>query len=123
MALLGTNFGQAHAAVYAARDDVEVVMVGRDADKTARVAGQFGFAVGTDLDAAFTDPSFDLVDVCLPIPLHAPTVRRVLEAGKHVLTELPTTGSLDDGRRIVAAAESSDQHVFVDMLERFIPAN
>ncbi|AZM51273.1 gfo/Idh/MocA family oxidoreductase [Streptomyces sp. WAC 01529] len=123
IALLGTNFGQAHAAVYAARDDVEVVMFGRDADKTAGVAGQFGFAAGTDLDAAFTDPSFDLVDVCLPIPLHAPMVLRALEAGKHVLTELPMAGSLEEGRRIVAAAESSDQHVFVDMFERFIPAN
>ncbi|MET7362369.1 hypothetical protein ABZS76_28605 [Streptomyces sp. NPDC005562] len=34
IALLGTNFGQAHAAVYAAREDVEAVMIGRDADKT-----------------------------------------------------------------------------------------
>ncbi|GAA0443218.1 Gfo/Idh/MocA family oxidoreductase [Streptomyces stramineus] len=76
IALLGTNFGQAHAAVYAARDDVEVVMFGRDADKTAQAAGQFGFAASTDLDAAFTDPSFDLVDVCLPIALHAPMVLR-----------------------------------------------
>ncbi|MBW5422270.1 gfo/Idh/MocA family oxidoreductase [Streptomyces sp. BG9H] len=124
IALLGTNFGQAHAAVYAARNDVEeVVLFGRDADKTARVAGQFGFAADTDLDAAFTDPSFDLVDVCLPIPLHAPMVLRALEAGKHVLTELPMAGSLEEGRRIVAAAESSDRHVFVDMFERFIPAN
>ncbi|MEV4872227.1 Gfo/Idh/MocA family protein [Streptomyces syringium] len=123
IALLGTNFGQAHAAVYAARDDVEVVMFGRDADKTAQAAGQFGFAAGTDLDAAFTDPSFDLVDVCLPIALHAPMVLRALEAGKHVLTELPMAGSLEEGRRIMAAAESSDRHVFVDMFERFIPAN
>ena len=37
--LLGTGFGQAHAAVYAARD-VEVVMVGRNPGKTARIAGQ-----------------------------------------------------------------------------------
>ncbi|MEU1328742.1 Gfo/Idh/MocA family oxidoreductase [Streptomyces sp. NPDC005865] len=123
IALLGTNFGQAHAAVYAACEDVEVVMIGRDADKTAHVAGQFGFTAATDLDAAFADDSVDLVDVCLPIALHTPMALRALEAGKHVLTELPMAASLEEGRRLVTASESSDRHVFVDMFERFIPAN
>lgn len=123
IALLGTGFGQAHAAAYAARGDAEVVMFGRDADKTARTAGQFGFAASTDLDTAFTDPSFDLVDICLPIPLHTPMALRALEAGKHVLTELPMAATLEEGRKLVAAAGASDRHVFVDMFERFIPAN
>ncbi|MGK5632141.1 Gfo/Idh/MocA family protein [Streptomyces sp. URMC 123] len=123
IALLGTGFGQAHAAAYAARGDVEVVMFGRDPEKTARTAGRFGFAPSTDLDTAFADPSFDLVDICLPIPLHAPTALRALEAGKHVLTELPMAATLEEGRELVAAAEASDRHMFVDMFERFIPAN
>ncbi|MFH8344011.1 Gfo/Idh/MocA family protein [Streptomyces sp. NPDC018045] len=123
IALLGTNFGQAHAAVYAARGDVDVVMFGRDAAKTAKVADQFGFAASTDTDAAFEDSSFDLVDICLPIALHTPMALRALKAGKHVLTELPMAATLEEGRRLVAAAEASDRHVFVDMFERFIPAN
>ncbi|MEV4869874.1 Gfo/Idh/MocA family protein [Streptomyces syringium] len=123
IALLGTGFGQAHAAAYAARGDAEVVMFGRDPDKTAKVAGQFGFAASTDLDTAFTDPSFDLVDICLPIPLHTPMALRALEAGKHVLTELPMAATLEEGRQLVSAAEASDRQVFVDMFERFIPAN
>ncbi|MFF1414059.1 Gfo/Idh/MocA family protein [Streptomyces sp. NPDC058289] len=123
IALLGTGFGQAHAAVYAARDDVEVVMFGRDPDKTAKTAAQFGVPASTDLEAAFTDPSFDLVDICLPIPLHAPMTLRALEAGKHVLTELPMAASAEDARRIVAASQESDRHVFVDMFAGFLPAN
>ncbi|MEU8900428.1 Gfo/Idh/MocA family oxidoreductase [Nocardia sp. NPDC048505] len=123
IALLGTGFGQAHAAVYAARKDVEVVMFGRDPDKTAKAAAQFGFAHSTDIDSAFTDPSFDLVDICLPIPLHAEFVLRALDAGKHALVELPLADNLDDARRVVEAAERSDRQVFVDMFERFIPAN
>ena len=124
IALLGTGFGQAHAAVYATREDVEVVMYGRDPDKTAAVAGRFGFPSSTDIDDAFADGSFDLVDICLPIPLHADYVMRTLEVGKHALVELPLADSLADAWRVAAAAaERSDKQVFVDMFERFIPAN
>lgn len=123
IALLGTGFGRAHAAVYAARDDIEVVMFGRDATKTATVAGQFGFACSTDMDTAFADDSFDLVDICLPIRLHAEYVLRALDAGKHALVELPLADNIADARRVAEAAAHSDKHVFVDMFERFIPAN
>jgi predicted dehydrogenase len=123
IALLGTGFGQAHAAVYAARNDVEVVMFGRNPDKTVEVAGRFGFASSTDVDAAFDDESFELIDVCLPNALHADYALRALQAGKHALVELPLADNLTDAQRVVQAAERSDNHVFVDMFERFIPAN
>ena len=123
IALLGTGFGQAHAAVYAASQGVEVVMFGRNPDKTATVASKFGFASSTDLDAAFADGSFDLVDICLPIRLHADYVLRALEAGKHALVELPLSDNLADAHRVVQATARSDRQVFVDMFERFIPAN
>jgi predicted dehydrogenase len=58
IALLGTGFGQAHAAVYAQRPDVdEVVVFGRTPEKLATISGQFGFATTTDLDALITDAS------------------------------------------------------------------
>lgn len=122
IALLGTGFGQAHAGVYAARGDVEVVMFGRNPDRTAEVAQKFSFASSTDTDEAFTG-DFDLVDICLPLPLHAEYVLRALDADKHALVELPLADNLDDGRRVVQAAERSGKQAFVDMFERFIPAN
>jgi UDP-N-acetylglucosamine 3-dehydrogenase len=54
IALLGTGFGQAHAAVYAQRD-VEVVVFGRTAAKLEDVAQRFGFAATTDLDGLIAD--------------------------------------------------------------------
>jgi predicted dehydrogenase len=72
IALLGTGFGQAHAAVYQQRDDVdEVVVFGRTPDKLAKISEQFGFATTTDLDTVIADASVDLVDICLPTGLHA----------------------------------------------------
>ncbi|WP_438490093.1 Gfo/Idh/MocA family protein [Streptomyces sp. S186] len=122
IALLGTGFGQAHAAVYTARRDIDVVMFGRNPDKTAAVAGKFGFASSTDMDRAFED-DFDLVDICLPVPLHAEYALRALDADRNALVELPLAGTMDDARRVVEAAGRSGKQVFVDMFERFIPAN
>jgi len=63
------------------------------------------------------------VDICLPINLHADYVVRALQAGKHALVELPLADTLTDAQRVIDTAERSDKHVFVNMFERFIPAN
>jgi predicted dehydrogenase len=124
IALLGTGFGQAHAAVYAQRPGVdEVVVFGRTPDKLATISGQFGFATTTDLDGLIADLPVDLVDICLPTRLHADVAVRALQAGKHVLIELPLAAALEDAHRIVAAQQATGRQAFVDMFSRFSPAN
>ncbi|HEV2372731.1 MAG TPA: Gfo/Idh/MocA family oxidoreductase [Streptosporangiaceae bacterium] len=124
IALLGTGFGQAHAAAYAQRPDVdEVVVFGRTAAKLAEIRGQFGFATTTDLDALITDPSVDLVDICLPTRLHADVAVRAMLAGKDVFIELPLATTLEDARRVIAAQQATGRQAFVDMFSRFSPAS
>jgi len=124
IALLGTGFGQAHAAVYAQRPDVDQVIVfGRTPEKLAKISDQFGFATTTDLDAVITDTSVNLVDICLPTRLHAEVAVRAMEAGKDVLIELPLATSLEDADRVVAAQRATGQMAFVDMFSRFSAAN
>jgi predicted dehydrogenase len=124
IALLGTGFGQAHAAVYAQRPDVgQVVVFGRTPDKLAKVSGQFGFATTTDLVALIADPSVDLVDICLPTRLHADVAVRAMRAGRDVLIELPLAGTLDEARRIIAVQQATGRRAFVDMFSRFSPAS
>jgi predicted dehydrogenase len=124
IALLGTGFGQAHAAFYAERPDVdEVVVFGRTAAKLAKISGQFGFATTTDLDGLITDPSVDLVDICLPTRLHADVAVRAMQAGNDVLIELPLATTLEDARRIIAAQQATGRQAFVDMFSRFSPAS
>jgi predicted dehydrogenase len=123
IALLGTGFGQAHAAVYAERPDVdEVVVFGRAEQKLAKMGGQFGFATTTDLDAVIADASVDLVDICLPTRLHAEVAVRAMQAGRDVLIELPLAGTLEDAHRIIAAQQATGRKAFVDMFSRFSPA-
>ena len=122
--LLGTGFGQVHAAVYAARADVdEVIVFGRTPQKLASIGDQFGCATTTDLDALLTDASVDLVDICLPTGLHADTAVRAMQAGKDVLIELPLASTLADAHRIVATQRATGRRAFVDMFSRFSPAN
>jgi predicted dehydrogenase len=124
IALLGTGFGQAHAAVYAQRPDVdEVVVFGRTPQKLATISDQFGFATTTDLDALITDTSVDLVDICLPTRLHAEVAVAAMQAGRDVLIELPLAATLEDARRIVAAQQATGRQAFVDMFSRFSPAS
>jgi predicted dehydrogenase len=121
--LLGTGFGVAHAGIYHRHPAVdEVIVFGRTQAKLDRIAAEFGFATTTELDAIYDDPAIDLVDVCLPTPLHADLVIRGLDAGKHVLCELPLADNLADAQRIVDAHAATDKHVFVDLFGRFDPA-
>src|SRR6266545_4982743 len=124
IALLGTGFGQAHAAVYGSRSDVdEVVVFGRTPQRLAEFAEPFGFATTTDLDMLVTDASVDLVDICLPTRLHAETAVRAMQAGKDVLIELPLADTLADAHRIVEVQRETGRRAFVDMFSRFSPSN
>ena len=121
--LLGTGFGIAHAHIYHTHPQVsEVVVFGRTPAKLHAFADQFGYATTTDPASIYDDPTIDLVDVCLPTGLHAEHALRALQAGKHVLCELPLAATMAEARRIVDAQAASDRQVFVDMFGRFDPA-
>ncbi len=124
IALLGTGFGQVHAAVYAERSDVDqVVVFGRTAQKLVGMAEQFAFATTTDLDAILDDPDVDLVDICLPTNLHAEVGVRAMQAAHDILIELPLATNLDDGRRIISVQKDTGRRAFVDMFSRFSAHN
>ncbi|MFI1177262.1 Gfo/Idh/MocA family protein [Streptomyces melanogenes] len=120
--LLGTGFAIAHAGVYAARPDTEVVVFGRSPQKLAVFAEKFGFATTTDVGEIYADPAVDLVDVCLPTALHKEHILRGLAAGKHVLCELPIAPSVAEAEEVCRAAEASGKQVFIDMFMRVHPA-
>ncbi len=124
IALLGSGFGQAHAAVYAQRGDIdEVVVFGRTLEKLAKISDQFGFATTTDLNVLIADGSVDLVDICLPTAVHAEVAIRALQAGRDVLIELPLTATLEDAQRVIEVQRASGRRAFVDMFSRFSPHN
>jgi predicted dehydrogenase len=99
-----------------------VVVFGRTPAKLQAFADEFGYATTTEGASIYDDPTIDLVDVCLPTPVHAEHALRALAAGKHVLCELPLAATMVDARRIIDTQAASDRQVFVDMFGRFDPA-
>ena len=75
----------------------------------------------TDPCGLFDNPDVDVIDVCLPTPLHVDVVTRALATGKHVLCEKPLAKSSADARTIAAAAAAAKGFFMPAMCMRFWP--
>jgi predicted dehydrogenase len=120
VALLGAGFmANTHATGYAALGaDVRVVCA-LDGSEARALAARLRASVTDDWEAAIAAPGVDVVDICLPTPLHRPVAVRALAAGKHVLLEKPIALTLDDADAIGAAAEASGRIFMVGHVLRF----
>lgn len=121
--LIGTGFmGKAHALAYgsvnAVFGDVPEVrlemLCDQPDDKAEAMAGQFGFGRATGRwQALVSDPAVDIVCVTTPNKLHAEMAIAALEAGKHVHCEKPMALTLDEAKRMAAAAKLSGRKTIV----------
>ena len=74
-----------------------------------------------DLNDLLADPEVDLVDLCLPTPLHVPLAIAALKAGKHVVCEKPLARTAAQARQIITAARSAKGYLLPAMCMRFWP--
>ncbi|MDZ5622111.1 Gfo/Idh/MocA family oxidoreductase [Nocardioides sp. HM23] len=88
------------------RLQVEPVLVGRNADKLARMADEHGIADwSTDLDAVLAeDPATIYFDAQLTTE-RKKAILKAAATGRHVFTEKPIAESVAEGEELVAAAE------------------
>ncbi len=128
--------GGVHLRAYAGRKDARVVAVADRLEERrtgkSGVAGNIGeqgeqpidfgsfaqYADGSDLIAS---DEVDLVDICLPTPLHPAVFAEAVATGKHVLIEKPlarTAGEADEMARVAATAKGM---VMPAMCMRFWP--
>lgn len=120
VAILGAGIGAQHLAAYQALPEFDVVLlVDQDADRRQAVAPDIP---GAETIEAALDSDADLIDICLPPHLHAPTSIAALKAGKHVICEKPLATSIDEADAIVTTAEKAGRHVFPVFQYRFGPA-
>jgi predicted dehydrogenase len=77
-----------------------------DEERARAVLGPYSRVSTTDsFDTILSDPSVSAVAIATPAASHFPLAMEALDAGKHVLVEKPLTSSLDDGKKLVQAAE------------------
>jgi 2-hydroxy-4-carboxymuconate semialdehyde hemiacetal dehydrogenase len=76
-----------------------------------------------DLAECLAQPGVDAAILTTPTQIHAAQAIQVLEAGKHVLVEIPMADSLADSERLVAVAEQSNLTAMVCHTRRFNPSH
>lgn len=105
--VVGTGWGTFHVQlIRKANPRARIFLCGRDAERTARLAGKLGLAGHFNgLDEALRDPRVDGLTLALPHDLHASAAQRAAAAGKHVLVEKPIAISLSDADAMIAAAK------------------
>lgn len=102
------------------------VMVGRDAAKNEHLARKWGWAeTAQDYREVLDRDDIDIVDIVTPGDTHAEIAIAALEAGKHVLCEKPLANSVDEARRMAAAADAAKANgvlAMVGFTYRRVPA-
>jgi predicted dehydrogenase len=77
-----------------------------DEERARNVLGPYSTVSTTgSFEQVLSDPSVSAVAIATPAATHFPLAVAALDAGKHVLVEKPLTSSLDDGKKLVQAAE------------------
>ncbi|MEI8079005.1 MAG: Gfo/Idh/MocA family oxidoreductase [bacterium] len=129
--------GATHLDAYAKLKGVKVVAVAdlireRREGKAVAAGNVKGQAQGGVNFAAFrqydegmkliADPELEIVDICLPTPLHVKYAMAALKAGKHVLTEKPFALDGKTADQLAAAAKSAKTMLMCAMCMRFWPA-
>jgi predicted dehydrogenase len=90
------------------RLQVVPVLVGRNADKLARLAELHEVSEWTtDLDAALADPEATIYFDAQVTSERTGSILAAIEAGKHIFTEKPIAESVLDGQKLVTAAQQA----------------
>jgi UDP-N-acetylglucosamine 3-dehydrogenase len=121
--LIGAGMiGGVHARAFTKSPRASLVAVAdirpEKAQAVAAFSGARPYATMSDLLAAET---VDVVDICLPTPLHASHSLDVLRAGIHVFCEKPITRTMGEARRVVHAARAARGKFMVGHVVRFFP--
>ncbi|MBE0540120.1 MAG: Gfo/Idh/MocA family oxidoreductase [Verrucomicrobia bacterium] len=117
----------AQARIVAVCDAARLPVNGVLAGVSGNISGSDAIDLGKDikvyqkLEDALADPAVELVDLCVPTPLHAPQSLAALQAGKHVICEKPLARTSAIAREIVSAAQSAKTFFMPAMCMRFWP--
>lgn len=119
---LGT-MGGVHSQAYAGMDNAKLVgVVDINEEKATELATKFGAKAFVSLEQALASlERVDIVDICLPTPLHKPYVMQAADAGKHIICEKPMARSLGDAEDMIGYCREKGVKLFIGHVLRFFP--
>ncbi len=121
----GGAFGKKHLDALALIDGVEIAsVIGRRLEPTQELAAKYGAAhAGTNLDDALAMPDIDAVILATPTGIHAEQGLAAMNAGKHLLIEIPMADSLADSEALVAKQKETGLVAMAGHVRRFNPSH
>jgi len=123
--VVGMGHGRSHARlVHRYLDRTEcTVICDVNTERLAKEAAELGIGRTTTRYADLLgDPDLDIVCIASPCHVHGPMTLAALEAGKHVMVEVPMENeSMDRLWKIVQMAERRHLKVQMDCPDRWIP--
>ena len=118
-------FGTKHLEALSQIESCEIttVMTTKKA-QAAEVADTFGASHSFDnFDDFITSDAHDAVILATPTQMHAEQTIKALQAGKHVLVEIPMADSLEDAEAMVAMQEQTGLVAMAGHVRRFNPSH
>lgn len=105
IAVIGAgDMGSRHVNAWQAAGHDVVSVTDVDAARAGALATRFSIPrVCAEYQHAIAGPAVDIVDICLPLPFHAPVTICAAEHGKHVLTEKPLARSFAEANEMETA--------------------
>lgn len=124
VAVIGAgSMGHQHARVYADLPDIDLVAVADPNGAAAEaVCRRHGGRPYTDHRRMLKAERPDAVSIAVPTVHHCDVAMDVFGCGVHALVEKPIALSIDEGQRMIAAAEQAGACLMVGHVERFNPA-
>lgn len=118
-------FGHKHLDALKNIPDVEVAaLVGGVADSTQATAEKYGIPFWTlNLDEALNQPEITAAIITSPTPIHAKQALQVMNAGKHVMIEIPMADTLADAEAICAKQQETGLVAMAGHTRRFNPSH
>ena len=118
-------FGLKHLEALKNIEDIEVVSVmGPNMDKIAALADERNIKHFSDnLEECISSQNVDAVILSTPTQMHADQAIKCMDAGKHVLVEIPMADTLADSLRIVDKKRQTGLVCMAGHVRRFNPSH
>ncbi|MCE8547943.1 Gfo/Idh/MocA family oxidoreductase [Ruegeria pomeroyi] len=118
-------FGLKHLDAIANIEGVTVTSVmGPTKSKIEALANERGIGhAGTTLEECISRDDVDAVILSTPTQMHADQAIACMDAGKHVLIEIPMADSLEDSERVVAKQKETGLTCMAGQVRRFNPSH
>lgn len=118
--ILGAGgMGNVHARQYRKMQDVDLSFFEPDPQRAAEYSERWNTSVATSVEALIE--ASDIVDICLPTPLHVDIALKAVAAGKAIFVEKPLARNLEEGAKLIEAVNKAGVVAMPGQVVRFFP--